>query len=108
MPKTKKTLKQKRQADQRRHVTSTVISTSEKVVTKTSGQQLPDASAISFALPHPTSHKHVPVKEHPVKEKTLAINTNEYSHVSRDLLKTTLLTVVIIVAELLIHAYYFH
>ncbi|MGH7203897.1 MAG: hypothetical protein ACREHC_05630 [Candidatus Levyibacteriota bacterium] len=108
MPKKKKTLKQKMQADQLRQGNPKVVTsppTPEPLHAAASGQEQrsPETQSGMFSLPTDYSKKHKEtVKPHSMPVSTIAISTNEYSYLSKDLLKTGFLTIIIVLAELVI------
>jgi hypothetical protein len=103
MPKKKKTLKQKMQADQRRDVTKSVTTSHEPSPSTAAN---PAASGVSFSIPAAHTKKH---NERPVAQPrttAIAIDTNEYTYLSKDLIKTSVLSLLIVVAELAIKFFF--
>ena len=112
MPKKKKTLKQKMQADQRRQTTTDVMVSSEKFTkdTTTKGntqEHTPTSSSVSFSLPSSHAKKRPEVREERHHQSTsIAVDANEYSYLSKDLLKTSILTFLIVIAEIVIKFFF--
>ena len=107
MPKKKKTRKQKILTEQRQNLKYHDLSSSSEMVShekksvKTPAQE--DTSG-SFSVSLPQSYAAVNHKESFVKTAGAAtINTSEYGYLKKDLVKTAILTVLILVAEMLIH-----
>lgn len=110
MPKKKRTRKQKIQTDQK-HIHHSVMappepsqrgdspSKQQKHITTTSG--------VSFSLPESYANKHTSQKATPSSQQTtIAIATNEYDYLGKDLRKTVLLTITIVIIEFLIRFFY--
>jgi len=111
MPKKKRTLKQKQVADKRRSTIHTGGHTAP--VTHTQHRVSPDSTLPAapaetttgtFSLPtHYTTAKH---STHPLSRgTTTTIATDEYGYLGKDLVKTALLTIIIIVVEVLLHLF---
>lgn len=109
MPKKRKTLKQKISVDQKRQtVQNTTVSTdsSHGVINKIT-QQKSIIQETTFSLPDnikPVQNSIKTQKEQTVK----AITTADYDYLSNDLLRTALLCVAIVIAEILIRLFYVH
>lgn len=104
MPKKKKTLKQKMQADQRRQPT-TAVRTSSENSPQTIPQPAHTSASTSFSLPTTHAKKHRESREQ-ARTTAIAIDTNEYAYLSKDILKTTLLTSLIVIAELVMKFFF--
>ncbi len=108
MPKKKKTLKQKMQADQRRQgnpkvVTSLITPEHLQATASEHAQRSPETQSGMFALPTDYSKKHKEAMRSTITPaSTITISTNEYDYLSKDLLKTGFVTIVIVLAELMI------
>lgn len=111
MPKKTKTLKQKKQADQRRQVSpessSAKASSAKKTTHISQTMATTHVHQTTFSLPttaiKPSIHK-TPV--HASQATTIAIDTSDYSYLGKDLLKTGLLTIGIVVAELVFKLFF--
>ncbi len=103
MPKKKRTRKQKIQTSQR-HVDHDVAVTNEPLQqdNQESPRQENAVSGVSFSLPTSYTHKKQPSTIPTTHTTTATITTNDYGYLRKDLLKTGLLTVAIVVTECLI------
>lgn len=111
MPKKKRTRKQKIQTDQR-HIHPSVMASNEPSQrgdspSKQQKHENTTTSGVSFSLPASYANKHVSQKATPSSQPTtIAIATNEYDYLGKDLKKTLLLTIIIAIAEFLIRFFY--
>ena len=112
MPKRKKTLKEKKHADERRHVThETTHLAGTTSRNHQSHEMTPESIAAplgnTFSLPTNHTQKHTKVPAVPVsRPTTVTISTNEYGYLGKDLLKTGFLTVFVVAAELMIRFFF--
>ena len=105
MPKKKRTRKQKIQTDQRQVDHEVIVRDKQSQPTNpTSTKQQNAVPGISFSLP--TSYANKKVSAPLTQPTTVAISTNEYTYLGKDLLKTGVLTSVIVIVECLIRFVY--
>jgi hypothetical protein len=104
MPKKKRTKKDKIQTDQRRQTSPSLGHTAKAAVTRevektpSVGEQTSGTFSLSKEYSGPTKRK-TPMQT----AQTVAISTSAYSYLRSDLLKTTILTSAIVIAELVIY-----
>ncbi len=106
MPKKRKTRKDKILTEQKRQVVQTITSmeSSQKETTPLT-QQSATQQGLTFSLP--TNYKQSNTKKETVSPiKTVAISTADYGYLGKDLIKTTLISSAVILAELLIKIWF--
>lgn len=102
MPKKKRTRKQKIQTSQR-HVDHDVMTTTEPLQANSqeSTKQENAATGVSFSLPTSYHHKQASPISSTHTATAAAITTNDYGYLRKDLLKTGIVTAVIVTMECL-------
>jgi len=106
MPKKRKTRKEKLLHDQKRqtvHESTSSVVVSPK--TETEQKQESVTPAMTFSL---SATQEQPAKTPQKKATTISISTDEYAYLSNDLMRTALLTVAIVFAELVIKLFIVH
>jgi hypothetical protein len=109
MPKKRKTRKQKISTDQKSVVREIVPSTDSSQSNSTSPKQQESVTpGMTFSLPTHFHPNQTVQKEKKISAGTAAISTADYGYLSIDLMRTALLSVAVVIAELLIRLFFVH
>ena len=109
MPKKRKTRKEKVLNEQKRQVVQNITPSMEVSQRSTTplAQQSTPAQGMTFSLP--SSYNRSNAKKEIVSPvKTTIISTADYGYLGKDLIRTTLISGAIVLAELLIRLFYLH
>lgn len=107
MPKKRKTRKQKlltTQKKQEAHIIESGAALSQQEEPKLASPE----TGITFSLPAVPGIKSPSRKKSEPARQTVTIETTEYAYLGKDLLKTAIVTGIIVLVELLIRMFYLH
>jgi len=110
MPKKRKTRKQKISIDQKRQVVDEVSPFNESSPNNSTPltQQEAVPQGMTFSLPTHFHPNQTIQKGRKITSESVVISTTDYGYLANDLIKTALLSVTIVIAEILIRLFYVH